>query len=130
MRASATGEQIAQSYYMSVFIFLNIFQQPCTLIILKKGLALFSYISNEAFKSEYVVYAYLSILIGGTCVRLTLFCFVWPLTGAVLYGVGPGYGGGSIEGTREAVGAAMFRLVVISGTRVTGNQAGAGEMSG
>lgn len=53
----------------------------------------------------------------------------WSLTGAVLYGGCPGYGGGSIEGTGEAVGAAMFRLVVISGTGVTGNQTGTGEMT-
>lgn len=51
------------------------------------------------------------------------------LTGAVLYGGCPGNGGGSIEGAGEAVGTAMFRLVVISGTRVAGNQTGTGEMT-
>lgn len=50
------------------------------------------------------------------------------LTGAVLYGVCTGDGGGSIEGTGEAVGAAMFGLVVISGAVVTGNQTGTGEV--
>lgn len=47
----------------------------------------------------------------------------------MLYGGCPGNGGGAIEGTGEAVGAARFRLVVISRTRVTGNQTGTGEMT-
>lgn len=51
------------------------------------------------------------------------------LTGTVLYGGGPCNCGGPIEGTGEAVRAAMLRLVVISGTGVTGNQTGAGEMT-
>lgn len=51
------------------------------------------------------------------------------LTGALLYGCRPDNSGGSIEGTGEAVGAAMFRLVVISRTRITGNQTGTGEMT-
>lgn len=51
------------------------------------------------------------------------------LTGAVLYGGCPANSGGSIEGAREAVGAALFRLVVIPGTGVTGDQTGAREMT-
>ena len=55
---------------------------------------------------------------------------LWFLTGAVLDGVGPSHGGGSIEGAGEAERAAVFGLVVISGTRVTGNQTGTGELPG
>ena len=51
------------------------------------------------------------------------------LTGAVLYGGGPSDCGGSIKGTGKAIRTAMFRLVVISRTRVTGNQTGPGEMA-
>lgn len=51
------------------------------------------------------------------------------LTGALLYSCRANDSGGSIEGTGEAVGAAVIRLVVISRTRVTGNQTGAGEMA-
>ena len=35
----------------------------------------------------------------------------------------------SVKGTGEAEGAAVFRLVVISGTGVTGHQTGTGEMT-
>lgn len=55
--------------------------------------------------------------------------WMWTLTGTVLYGGRPRDRGGPVEGAGEAVRAAMFRLVVISGTRVAGNQAGAGEMT-
>lgn len=51
------------------------------------------------------------------------------LTGAVLYGGCSANSGGSIEGAGEAVGAAMFRLIVIPRTGVTGNQTGAGKMA-
>lgn len=51
------------------------------------------------------------------------------LTGAVLDGAGSCHGRGSIEGAGEAVGAAVLRLVVISGAGVAGNQAGAGEVA-
>lgn len=47
----------------------------------------------------------------------------------MLYGGCPGDSGGSIEGTGEAEGAAMFRLVVVSRTGVTGYQTGTGEMT-
>lgn len=47
----------------------------------------------------------------------------------MLYGGCSTDSSGSIEGAGEAIGAAMFRLVVIPGTGVAGNQTGAREMT-
>lgn len=69
------------------------------------------------------------VCIGVALIQKRIWGFSWSRTGAVLYGGCPGDGGGSVEGTGQAVGAAVIGLVVISRTRVTGNQTGAGEMT-
>lgn len=79
--------------------------------------------------SRYQMEGSCAYLCGSDSKRIWVVFWSRTLTGAVLYGGCPCDGGGSIEGTGEAVGAAMFRLVVISRTRVTGNQTGTGEMA-
>ena len=51
------------------------------------------------------------------------------LTGAVLYGSGPGDCGGAVERAGEAVGATVVGLVVVSGAGVAGDQPCSREMT-